>query len=318
MLKKFLWISVWALGLMSLCNVAYAEDDPQVGTQAKGTYFRAVVLDSLTREPIEFATLHAKYIGDKTPRKYALTDEKGVVVLQGLPVGRATITFEYMGYKGKHFTFDIKRGANEYGELLVSEDNQLLDAVVVTDKANQMVIKKDTIEYNASSFKISDTDMLEELIKRLPGVEVDAEGNITANGKTITKIMIDGKEFFLDDPNLATKNIPAKIVDKVRVVERKSEQAQFTGIDDGDEETVLDLGIKAGMMKGWFGNVGGGLGNPLTASGDMKYEGAAMIGRFTDKNQISIIANGNNTNNRGFTDVAGNMMGGMRGGGGGG
>ena len=91
--------------------MALAEDDPQVGTQAKGTYFRAVVLDSLTREPIEFATLHAKYIGDKTPRKYALTDEKGVVVLQGLPLGRATITFEYMGYKGKHFTFDIKKGA---------------------------------------------------------------------------------------------------------------------------------------------------------------------------------------------------------------
>lgn len=316
MFRRILLISVLALGFMCLGNVAFAEEDPQVGTQAKGTYFKAIVLDSLTKEPIEFATLHAKYIGDKTPRKYALTDEKGVVILQGLPVGRATITFEYMGYKGKHFTFDIKRGANDYGELLVQEDNQMLDAVVVTDKANQMVIKKDTIEYNASSFKISDTDMLEELIKKLPGVEVDSEGNITANGKTITKVMIDGKEFFLDDPNLATKNIPAKIVEKVRVVERKSEQAQFTGIDDGDEETVLDLGIKAGMMKGWFGNIGGGAGSPLVGDSDMKYEGAAMIGRFTDKTQISIIANGNNTNNRGFSDVAGEMMGQMRGGGG--
>ena len=180
-----------------------------------------------------------------------------------------------------------------------------------------MVIKKDTIEYNASSYKIQDTDMLEELIKKLPGVEIDESGNITANGKTINKVMIDGKEFFLDDPNLATKNIPAKIVEKVRVVERKSEQAQFTGIDDGDEETVLDLGIKAGMMQGWFGNLSGGLGNPLASGGDMKYEGAAMIGRFTDKTQISIIANGNNTNNRGFSDMAGSMMGGMRGGGGG-
>ena len=319
MLKKFLIFTVALVGLCVWGNEAFAEEtDPQVGTQAKGTYFRAVVLDSLTREPIEFATLHAKYIGDKTPRKYALTDEKGVVVLQGLPVGRATITFEYMGYKGKHFTFDIKKGANEYGELLVSEDNQMLDAVMVTGRANQMVIKKDTIEYNASSFKINETDMLEELIKKLPGIEVDANGTITANGKEIKKVMIDGKEFFLDDPNLATKNLPAKIVEKVRVVERKSEQAQFTGIDDGDEEMVLDLGIKAGMMKGWFGNVGGGLGNPLANDGDMKYEGAAMIGRFTDKSQVSIIANVNNTNNRGFTDVAGNMMGEMRMGGRGG
>jgi len=318
MFRKFTFLiaALLCLGFMGI--EAYADEtDPQVGTKAKGTYFKAIVLDSLTREPIEFATLHAKYVGDQQPRKYALTDSAGVVVLQGLPVGRATITFEYMGYKEKKFTYDIKKGANEYGELLVSEDNQMLDAVVVSGVANQMVIKKDTIEYNASSYKIQDTDMLEELIKKLPGVEIDESGNITANGKTINKVMIDGKEFFLDDPNLATKNIPAKIVEKVRVVERKSEQAQFTGIDDGDEETVLDLGIKAGMMQGWFGNLSGGLGNPLASSGDMKYEGAAMIGRFTDKTQISIIANGNNTNNRGFSDMAGSMMGGMRGGGGG-
>ena len=317
MLRKF---SFFVVALVSLCILgveAYADEtDPQVGTKAKGTYFKAIVLDSLTRQPIEFATLHAKYIGDQQPRKYALTDTAGVVVLQGLPVGRATITFEYMGYRQKKFTFDIKKGANEYGELLVSEDNNILDAVVVSAAANQMLIKKDTIEYNASSYKINDTDMLEELIKKLPGVEIDEQGNITAQGKTINKVMIDGKEFFLDDPNLATKNIPAKIVEKIRVVERKSEQAQFTGIDDGDEEMVLDLGIKAGMMQGWFGNIGGGLGNPMGGGSDLKYEGAAMIGRFTDKSQISIIGNGNNTNNRGFSDVAGNMMGGMRGGGG--
>ena len=318
MLKKFLILTVALVGLCVWGNEAFAEEtDPQVGTQAKGTFFRAVLLDSLTKAPIEFATFHAKYVGDKQPRKFALTDEKGVAVLQGLPVGRATITVEYMGYKTKKFTFDIKRGANEYGELVLSEDNNVLDAVVVSGVANQMVVKRDTIEYNASSFKVNDTDMLEELIKKLPGVEIDENGTITANGKEIKKVMIEGKEFFLDDPNLATKNLPAKIVEKVRVVERKSEQAQFTGIDDGDEEMVLDLGIKAGMMKGWFGNLAGGLGNPLTGDGDMKYESAAMIGRFTDKSQVSIIGNLNNTNNRGFTDMAGSMMGEMRGGGGG-
>ena len=319
MLKKFLILTVALVGLCVWGNEAFAEEtDPQVGTQAKGTFFRAVLVDSLTKAPIEFATFHAKYVGDKQPRKFALTDDKGVAVLQGLPVGRATITVEYMGYKTKKFTFDIKKGANEYGELVLSEDNNVLDAVVVSGVANQMVVKRDTIEYNASSFKVNDTDMLEELIKKLPGVEVDANGTITANGKEIKKVMIEGKEFFLDDPNLATKNLPAKIVEKVRVVERKSEQAQFTGIDDGDEEMVLDLGIKAGMMKGWFGNLGGGLGNPLANDGDMKYESAAMIGRFTDKSQVSIIANLNNTNNRGFTDVAGGMMGEMRMGGRGG
>ena len=157
MLKRFLFLVV-ALVSSSFCVETFADEtDPQVGTKAKGTYFKAVVLDSLTKAPIEFATLHAKYVGDQQPRKYALSDSAGVVVLQGLPVGRATITFEYMGYKSKKFTYDIKKGANEYGKLLVSEDNNVLDAVVVSAAANQMVIKKDTIEYNASSFKVNDT-----------------------------------------------------------------------------------------------------------------------------------------------------------------
>ncbi len=282
--------------------------DPQVGTAAKGTYLKAVLLDSLNRTPVEFATMSAKYIGEKTAGRYALSDEKGVVIIQGMKVGRASVTIEYMGYKTRNLTIDIKKGANDAGEVLLQEDINLLGEVVVSGVANPIIIKRDTIEYNASSFKINETDMLEELIKKLPGIEIGTDGSITANGKTINKVMIDGKTFFLDDPTLATKNLPAKIVEKVRIVERKSDQARFTGIDDGEEETVLDLGIKAGMMRGWFGNLAGGYGT------DNRFEVGAMIGRFNDKTQISIIGNGNNTNNRGFTDMAGSMMGGMRGG----
>ena len=182
-------------------------------------------------------------------------------------------------------------------------------------------MKKDTIEYTASSFKTSDNDMLEELLKKLPGVEVESDGTITANGETIKKITIDGKTFFLDDPQLASKNIPAKLIEKVKVVEKKSDQAMFTGIDDGEQETVIDLSMKPGMMQGWFGNVMAGGGHDIPGAGsdmnDWRYQGAAMVGRFTDKSQISVILNGNNTNNRGFNDMAGSMMQGMRGGGGG-
>ena len=136
-------------------------------------------------------------------------------------------------------------------------DAEVLDAAKVTDVGNPIIIKKDTVEYNASSFKTSDNDMLEELLKKLPGVEVGADGSITANGETIKKITIDGKTFFLDDPQLASKNIPAKIIEKVKVVEKKSDQAMFTGIDDGEEETIIDLKLRPGMAKGWFGNVMG-------------------------------------------------------------
>ncbi|MEG1484475.1 MAG: outer membrane beta-barrel protein [Bacteroidales bacterium] len=313
MVRKYLW----SVGFIFLILLAFKtsllaqpspNENPQVGTQAKGNYFKVVVLDSLTKEPIEFATISAKYIGETQAKKYALTDIKGVAILQGVRPGRATISFEYMGYKVKSFTYDIVRGANEFGQLLVQESANLLNAVVVTDVANPMTVKKDTIEYNASSYKINDTDMLEELLKKLPGVEIDSDGKITANGKQINKIMIDGKTFFLDDPQLATKNLPAKIINKVRVVERKSDQSQFTGIDDGQEETVIDLNIRPGMMNGWFGNVMAGYGT------EDRFQAAAMIGRFTDKSSVSIIGNGNNTNNRGFSDMAGSMRSGMGGG----
>ncbi len=311
MFRKYLSGLVLLATFVCFNTFAFADnEDPQVGTAAKGTFLKAVLVDSTSKAPVEFATMSAKYIGEQTAKKYALSDNNGVVIIQGLRVGRATVNVEFMGYKTKTITFDVKRGANDMGQVLMQEDINLLDAVVVTDKANQMVIKKDTLEYNASSFKTNESDMLEELLKKLPGIEISTDGSITANGKTINKIMIDGKTFFLDDPQLATKNLPAKIVDKVRVVERKSDQARFTGIDDGEEETVIDLGIKKGMMNGWFGNLSGGYGTKE------RYQAAGMAGHFTDKTQVSVLANANNTNNRGFMDVAGSMMGSMRGGGG--
>src|SRR5574344_1347055 len=262
---------------------------PQVGTQAKGNYFRTVIIDTLSKQPLEFATLSATYQGEAKPSKYALSDVKGVVVLQGLKPGKYTIKFEYMGYKSKTFHYEIKRGANEMERLLVKEDVNMLNAVVVSDVGNQMQVKKDTIEYNAASFKINDSDMLEELLKKLPGVEVSSDGTVTANGKTINKIMIDGKTFFLDDPQLASKNIPAKIVNKVKVIDKKSEQAEFTGIDDGQEETVIDLSIKHGMMNATFANVMEAAVQDVPSSsgisGDYRYQGAAFEGQFTDKTQ---------------------------------
>lgn len=283
-------------------------NQPQIGTQAKGTFFKTIVVDSITKKPLEFVTISAVFSGDKNPSKYALTDSKGIVVLQGMKEGRYTMKCEYVGYKPKSFSFSIKHGANGIDTLSMLEDVQMLNAVVVSDVANQMTVRKDTIEYNAAAFKVNDSDMLEELLKKLPGVEVSSDGAITANGKTIKKIMIDGKTFFLDDPQLATKNLPAKIVNKVRVLERKSDQAQFTGIDDGEEETVIDLNIKPGMMNGWFGNFSAGYGTKD------RYEGGGMVAKFTKTTQLSLIGNFNNTNNRGFSDIAGSMMGNMRGG----
>ncbi len=276
------------------------------------------LVDSSTSEPVGFATASLTVKGSDLAAKYVLTDEAGAGTLTKVKKGTYVLKAELMGYKT--FEKEIVVDKNlDLGVIRLSEDITVLDAASVSAVGNPIVVKKDTIEYSAASFKTSDNDMLEELLKKLPGVEVGTDGSITANGETITKIMIDGKSFFLDDPQLASKNIPAKLVEKVKVVEKKSDQAKFTGIDDGEEEMVIDLSLKQGMMEGWFGNMMGGGGHDIPGRNsdmsDPRFQGAAMLGRFTDKSQISILLNGNNTNNRGFNDIAGSMMQGMRGGG---
>ena len=278
------------------------------------------LLDSKTSEPVSFATVSLTVKGHDTAAKYVLTDIDGNAEIAKVKKGTYVLKAELMGYVTHTQEISLVKNL-ELGDVKMDEDVKVLDAASVTAVGNPIVVKKDTIEYTASSFKTSDNDMLEALLKKLPGVEVEADGTITANGETIKKITIDGKTFFLDDPQLASKNIPAKLIEKVKVVEKKSDQARFTGIDDGEEETIIDLSMRPGMMQGWFGNVMGGGGHDVPGAGsdmnDWRYQGAAMVGRFTDKSQISVILNGNNTNNRGFNDMAGSMMQGMRGGGGG-
>ena len=272
--------------------------------------------DASNGEPVGFATVSIST--EKGQPKYTLTDGEGKAVLEKVRVGKYTLKAEIMGYKPHQQSLEVKADMN-LGVIKLDPDTQVLDAAAVTAVGNPIIIKKDTVEYNASSFKISDDNMLVDLLKKLPGIEVSEDGTITSNGETISKITIAGKTFFLDDPQLASQNIPAKLVEKVKVVKKKSEQAEFTGIDDGDEETVIDLTVQRGMMNGVFGNVMAGGGADIPAAGGTftpRWQGAAMGGRFTEDSQISVILNGNNTNNRGFNDLSGSMMGNMMGGGG--
>ncbi|MFA6334036.1 MAG: outer membrane beta-barrel family protein [Bacteroidales bacterium] len=288
-----------------------------LSAQADKDYkLKITLVDSLTKNPVEFATISLTPEVGTQALKYSLSDAAGKAALSEIKRGAYLFKVEFIGYKtySKNIVFADEK-VIDLGTVYLNEKLNVLETVVVTAQGNPITVKKDTIEYNASSFKTTDSDMLEQLLKKLPGIEIDSDGKITANGKEIKKIMIDGKTFFFDDPQLATKNLPAKIIDKVKVLEKKSEQAQFTGIDDGNEETVIDLSIRPGMMNGWFGNLTAGYGT------DDKYQGATMVGNFTSKNQISFIGNANNTNNRGFMDVAGSAMRSMRssmGGGGGG
>lgn len=278
--------------------------------------------DATNGEAVGFATV--SLTPEKGNAKYTLSDGNGNATLEKIHNGKYTLKAEIMGYKTHQQALEVKADVN-LGVIKLEQDTQVLDAAAVTATGNPIIIKKDTIEYNASSFKISDDNMLVDLLKKLPGIEVSEDGTITSNGETVSKITIAGKTFFLDDPQLASQNIPAKLVEKVKVVKKKSEQAEFTGIDDGNEETVIDLTVQKGMMNGVFGNAMAGGGHDLPsakkkeagAPNDWRWQGAFMGGRFTETSQLSVILNANNTNNRGFNDLSGSMMSSMMGGGGG-
>ena len=283
------------------------------------------LVDANTDEPVSFATTSLTEPGADEAQKYVLTDSEGKSDFTKVKKGTYILKAEIMGYKTYVQEITVDKNL-DLGTIRMAEDVEALDAASVTAVGNPIIVKKDTVEYNASSFKTSDNDMLEDLLKKLPGVEVSSDGTITANGETISKITIDGKTFFLDDPQLASKNLPAKMIEKVKVVERKSEQARFTGIDDGQEEFIIDLSIYKGMMDGWFGNLTAGAGHDAPDKGyynedhkfadeGWRYQGGAIVGNFKDHSQLTLILNANNTNNRGFNDLAGGMMGGMMGGG---
>ena len=289
---------------------------------------RLKLVDDKTDEPVGYATASLTVKGEDQASKYVLTDSHGVAEIAKVKKGTYVLKAEIMGYKTYEQEIIVEK-TMDLGTIRMAEDVETLDAASVSAVGNPIVVKKDTVEYTASSFKTSDNDMLEDLLKKLPGVEVNSDGTITANGETISKIMVDGKEFFMDDPQLASKNLPANMVEKVKVVERKSEQAMFTGIDDGQEEFIIDLSIYKGMMDGWFGNVMAGGGHDIPDEGyyndehkfmdeGWRYQSGAIVGNFKDHSQLTFILNANNTNNRGFNDLAGGMMGGMMGGGRGG
>ncbi|MDE6276640.1 MAG: TonB-dependent receptor, partial [Muribaculaceae bacterium] len=183
----------------------------------------------------------------------------------------------------------------------LSENAIALKEAVVTGIRTPVKVMEDTIEFSAESYKTQPNAVVEDLLKRLPGVEVSSDGKITSNGKEVTKILVDGKEFFGDDPTVASRNLPVNMVEKLQVVDRKSDLARLTGVDDGEEETVINLTVKKNMKNGWFGNVEAGYG-----WGDKsRYNGSFNINRFWNENQITFLGSANNINAPTFTDGAG-------------
>ena len=280
---------------------------------------KGVLVDESTGEALGFATVSLTRDGQNKPAKYMLSDDKGAFSLESVRNGSYVVVAELLGYQAYSKQIKVESKDIDLGKIEMKLDREYLDAAEVSAIGNAVIIKKDTIEYNASSFLTTDNDNLVDLLKKMPGIEVADNGTITVNGQSVSKITIQGKTFFLDDPQIASQNIPAKLVKKLKVIRKKSEQAEFTGIDDGQEETVIDLTVPQGMMNGIVGRVTAGVGHDVPSKNndlnDWRFSGNAFLGRFSDNTQISLIANANNANVQGATNFSGNMMGNMMGGG---
>lgn len=250
-------------------------------------------------QPLPGATIRLLAMADSAFVKGARTTEKGTFTITGVKKGKYIVEFSYIGYANKLQNVDIVKSNVDLPVVTMSESDISLQEVTVTGVKAEIKVKEDTVEYNADSYKTQPNSVVQDLLKRLPGVEVDSEGKITANGKEVKKILVDGKEFFSDDPQVASKNLPVTMVDKLQVVDRKSDLARITGVDDGEEETVINLTVKKGMKNGYFGNVELGYGT------DERYKGMFNVNRFWNDNQITFLGNFNNVNESGFSEGGG-------------
>jgi len=225
------------------------------------------LIDKTDREPIFAGTIELLNAKDSVYIDGAISNEKGEFSFRNLKPDRYVLKVTYIGYLTlfKAVNLDEGESAVRLGELFMEQDEILLKETIVEGKRPEMIVKNDTLEYDAGSYKTAENAVVEDLLKKLPGVEVDNDGKITAQGKSVNRMYVNGKEFFTDDPQVASKNVPAEMVDKVQVYDRKSELAQMTGFDMGDEETVINLTVRSSMMQGTIGNIqlGAGRNKPI-------------------------------------------------------
>ena len=188
--------------------------------------------DSKSEEPVAWASVYLIPENDTTITHFALSDTKGDVELKEVPVGRYELNAEMIGYHPYKKVYNIKHNWEGFdlGVIKMEENAEYLDAASVSAVGNAITVKQDTIEYNASSFKVGEGAMLEDLLKKMPGMEIGEDGSVSVNGEKVNKITVGGKTFFFDDPNAALKNLPAKIVDKVKVIDKTKDEAQGTAI----------------------------------------------------------------------------------------
>ena len=265
------------------------------------------VTESDTGEPLAMATVKLLKT-DSTMVKGGLTATNGSFSVEAPADGKYILQVTCIGFKTVHKNISLSGGRKaSTGTIAMEPDAIMLKGATVTGRALKVTTKEDTFVYNASAYRTPEGSVVEELIKRLPGAKIDDDGNITINGKEVKKSLVDGKEFMVGDTKTALKNLPTSIIEKVKSYDEKSDLARVSGIDDGEEQTVLDFGVKKGMNKGLITNT------DLAYGTEDRYAARAMAMRFKDKFRVFGFGNAENINGRGFGGRGGRFGGGRRG-----
>ena len=252
------------------------------------------IIDRDAKDPVEQVTVQLLKT-DSTYVTGAISNEKGLFHLNAPENGKYLLKITSVGYKPTVKRVVIEQDKNlALGNVVVGADAIMLKGAVVTAMAQKVTLKEDTFVYNSAAYRTPEGSVVEELVKRLPGAEVSDDGTIKINGKEVKKILVDGKEFMTGDTKTALKNLPTSIIDKIKAYDEKSDLSKVTGIDDGEEQTVLDFNVKKGMNKGLMSNIDLGIGNKD------RYSARGMGGYFNSNNRFMLFGNANNTSDRGF------------------
>ncbi len=264
------------------------------------------VIESDSQEPVAQTTVRLLK-SDSTMVTGSLTNLDGIFRVKAPANGNYIVQVTCVGFKP--YTKNVKISADKdiaLGTIELKPDAIMLKGATVTGQAAKVTLKEDTFVYNASAYRTPEGSVVEELVKKLPGAQVDDDGKITINGKEVKKILIDGKEFMTGDTKTAMKNLPTSIVERVKAYDQKSDLARVSGIDDGEEETVLDFGIKRGMNRGYMVNA------DLAAGTRSRYSGRIFAGMQSSDLKIFIPMSANNVNDMGFPGGGGGRFGGGR------
>ena len=280
-MRYMMMLALWMLAIVGM----YAQPDSDDNRLS----ISGQLLDADLKEPMVQATIQLFQASDSTFAGGTVSNEKGNFYVEAPRPGTFRLRISSVGYQTLEREVTLRRNERmEVGILLLESETTMLKETVITGRAAQVIVRKDTIMYNPEAFRTPEGSPIEELIKRIPGAEVDEDGNITINGKEVKKILLDGKEFMLGDVETALKNIPVSIIQNLKFYDQQSDQARITGIEDGEKETVLDFSIKKGMNRGYMTNL------DLAGGTKHRYASRGMASSFTDKTRFVLLGNFNN------------------------